>query len=85
MGKKNKKNKEKKEKVLYYDDGSTIADMSGVTESKIKIKKQDNNKYYKPVSTDREELKTFFDTFKMILIPTAIVLFVLLLLILSLC
>lgn len=73
---KNKEKKKDKEKVVYYDDGSTIANMDGVKQKSI-IPKTDNNR---PKSTGREKLKTFFEAFKMMLIPTGVALLVLLIL-----
>ena len=68
-----KKNKDKeKEKVVYYDDGSTIADMDGIKKSNPLSKRSS--------STLKEKFKTFFQAFKMMLIPTAIALLVLLIL-----
>lgn len=37
----NKKNKKKKPKVVYYDDGSTIVDMSGTRRQPIRKKPDD--------------------------------------------
>ena len=69
--------KEKKEKVVYYDDGSTISDMTPVMDSKRRLFKNDNSK---PRATGKEKLKTFFQVFKMMLVPTGVVLLVLLIL-----
>jgi len=73
-------NKDKKEKVTYYDDGSSIADMSGLDSSKKSILGGNSNNSQKPRATEKEKLKTFFEAFKMMLIPTAVVLLVLLIL-----
>ncbi|MBP5342483.1 hypothetical protein J6Y73_00935 [bacterium] len=72
-----KKPKNKKEKVQYYDDGSTISDMSSLKDSRKSIYKKDPSK---PRATEREKLKTFFQAFKMMLLPTFIALLVLLIL-----
>ena len=69
--------KEKKEKVIYYDDGSTISDMSPVMDSRRRLFKNDNTK---PRATEKEKFKTFFQVFKMMLVPTGVVLLVLLIL-----
>ena len=69
--------KKEKEKVTYYDDGSTISDMSPVMDSKRRLFKNDNTK---PRSTEKEKLTTFFQVFKMMLVPTGVVLLVLLIL-----
>lgn len=60
-----KKKKEKKEKVVYIDDGRTIADMSNVGRGY-----SSNNR---PSATWREKMRTFWEAFKMMLIPTLIV------------
>ena len=61
------KDKQKKEKVVYVDDGRTIADMSGVQGGA--------SKYFKSTpsySTGKEKWTTFFDAFRMMLLPTAV-------------
>lgn len=61
------KDKQKKEKVVYVDDGRTIADMSGVQGGA--------SKYFKGTpsySTGKEKWTTFFDAFRMMLLPTAV-------------
>ena len=59
--------KGKKEKITYIDDGRTIADMSGVQGGA--------SKYFKGTpsySTGKEKWTTFFDAFRMMLLPTAV-------------
>lgn len=78
MSKKNKKKqkqKQKKEKIVYYDDNSTIADMSQVTDVKGRKKRQTNDKQQ---STAKEKWATFFTAMKKMVLPCAIVLTVLL-------
>lgn len=58
-----KKEEKKKEKVVYYDDGHTIADMSEVG----RPRSQGSH------STFREKWKTYWSAVKMMLIPMAIV------------
>ena len=53
--------KERKVKVIYYDDGSTIADMSGT----YKYGKKPERK----LSTFREKMKTFFGWMKKMVLP----------------
>jgi Flp pilus assembly protein TadB len=68
------KKKKEKQKVVYYDDNSTIADMTNVTrDGKPREKK------IQPLhqSTWKEKLGTFWNTFKLMLIPTAIALIIL--------
>ena len=58
-----KKEEKKKEKVVYYDDGRTLADMSGVGRPRSQGSK----------STFREKWITYWSAVKMMLIPMAIV------------
>ncbi len=60
--------KEDKEKVVYYDDESTIADMSGVPGGKKKGRQN------APKSTFREKAKTYFEAVKMMFLPMCFVL-----------
>ncbi len=50
--------KEKKVKIVYYDDGSTVADMSG-TKRKAPMGK----------TTFREKMRTFFGVMKRMVLP----------------
>lgn len=68
------KKKEKKEKVVYYDDNSTISDMSDVTGLK---KKPRSSNAPKPPSTAKEKWKTYWSAVKTMLLPMCVVLFVL--------
>lgn len=61
-----KKKKEKKEKVIYIDDGSTIADMSNVGYGY-------SSKNGRPRSTAREKWRTYWEAVKMMLLPTLII------------
>lgn len=63
--------KKQKEKIIYYDDNSTIADMTNVTRTG-KPEKRSNTP---PPSESK--WKTFWRAFRMMLIPTAVVLLVL--------
>ena len=62
-----KQEKEKKEKIVYVDDGRTIADMSGVQGGASRYFR--NTPSY---STGKEKWTTFFDAFRMMLLPTAV-------------
>lgn len=57
----------KKEKIVWIDDGRTIADMSGVPGG---CKKTSNSskpaRYHAPL---REQLRTFFDAIGFLLLP----------------
>ena len=68
------KNKEKKkrEKVVYIDDGRTIADMSGVG-GKRKLETDDKN-FVRPRSTLKDMFKTYIAAVKSMLIPMFITL-----------
>ena len=61
-----KKKKEKKEKVIYIDDGRTIADMSNVGYGY-------SSKNGRPHATMKEKMRTFWEAFKMMLVPTLII------------
>lgn len=63
-----KKTKKKKEKVIYVDDGRTIADMSNVRGGGASKLFKDTPSY----STGKEKWTTFFDAFRMMLLPTAV-------------
>ena len=60
--------KEKKEKVRYYDDGRTIADMSGVTGGS---RLHDHNPY-RPRGFYKEAWKTYWNAVKMMIGPMLI-------------
>lgn len=60
---KNKKKKSEKPKVVYIDDGSTIADMSALGGSPTRRR-----------STFKEQFKTYIDTVKLMFVPMLIVL-----------
>lgn len=60
----------KKEKIVYVDDGRTIADMSGVgggNYSKDKSPYGRPSRYSAPM---KEKLRTFFDAMGFMLLPT---------------
>ena len=50
--------KKKKQKITYYDDNSTVADMSGTKQQPKKSK-----------STFKEKARTYFATVKKMIIP----------------
>ena len=64
----NKKNK--KQKTVYIDDGSTIADMSGLEKSK-KSNHSDTGKQYsaRPRASAREQWNTYVQSVKMMFLP----------------
>ena len=64
----NKKNK--KQKTVYIDDGSTIADMSGLEKSK-KSNRSDTGKQYsaRPRASAREQWNTYVQSVKMMFLP----------------
>ena len=55
------KDKKKKQKVKYIDDGRTIADMSGVSGV--------DNKYTGPKGTFKDQLRTYWNTVKLMFVP----------------
>ena len=63
-----KKEKKKKEKVVYVDDGRTIADMSNVKGGGASKLFKNTPSY----STGKEKWTTFFDAFRMMLLPTLV-------------
>ena len=63
-----KKQKQKKEKPVYIDDGRTIADMSGIQGGASRFF-QDNGPSY---SSFKDKWITFWDAFRMMLLPTAV-------------
>ena len=58
------KNKKKKEKVIYVDDGRTIADMSGLRTG-LRLKSNP----YRPPLKFKDVLKTYFSAVKMMFMP----------------
>lgn len=58
------KKKSKKEKVIYIDDGRTIADMSGVSGGAPQWTKRGTS------SSVRDILRTYFGAMRMMLLPT---------------
>ena len=72
MGKKDKK---KKEKVVYIDDGSTVADMSSIGGRKKEKKPNSAPKStIRPRATFSEQWKTYTDAVKMMFLPMLAVL-----------
>ena len=60
--------KEKKEKVIYVDDGRTIADMSNVSSSHLHKRVPG-----RPRASFREQWATYWGAFKMMLLPTLVI------------
>lgn len=67
MGKDRKK---KKKKTVYVDDGSTVADMSGVGKSNAPR----HNGGVRPRASFKEQFKTYTDAVKMMFLPMLAVL-----------
>ena len=65
--------KKKKEKIIYYDDNSTLVDMSEVTRNGKKPKQQTA----KPRSTASEKWQTYWSTVRTMFFPMLIVLAIL--------
>ncbi|MBO5339287.1 MAG: hypothetical protein J6A96_06265 [Clostridia bacterium] len=66
------KKKKKRTKTQYYDDGRTIADMSGINGRK-EFHTDDNN-FVRPRSTLKDMFKTYIKTVKSMLVPMFITL-----------
>lgn len=65
--------KKKKEKIIYYDDGSPIADMSNVQGIGHRPRQQKRNGYdYVPPSTFFDKVRTFWSAMKMMFLPMMI-------------
>ena len=64
MSEKKDENKERKVKIVYYDDGSTVADMQGTRKDKTPRQKV----------PFRERARTFFTVMKKMVIPMLITL-----------
>ena len=80
MSKNNGKNKEKKkkEKIIYVDDGRTIADMSPISGRKKENGGKDARKQnYSGRSTLREQFETYIGAVKLMFLPMLAVLGVL--------
>ena len=79
MGKnKNKSTKAKKEKIIYVDDGRTIADMSALGGGKKETGAKEAPKAkYLGRSTMKEQLETYFGAVKLMFLPMLAVLGVL--------
>ena len=67
------KNKKEKEKIIYYDDNSTIVDMSCVNP------RGEKNPHQQPkmFSTFREKWETYWNAVKMMVLPMLLVLIIL--------
>ena len=64
----------KKKKVIYIDDGSTIADMSSVGKSTFSTESTSSNKIRLGFFHDiKMQLRTFFDTMKLMVLPMMVV------------
>lgn len=68
--------KEKKEKIVYYDDGSTISDMSrvnGKNQSK-QVKKQEQKPSFIPHSKPTSKWKTYWQAVRIMVFPMCLAL-----------
>lgn len=66
------KDKKKKEKVIYYDDGRTVADMSNLPRKSLNFKEGDSPSY-----DFKSKAQTFFGAIRLMLVPTVAVVCVL--------
>ncbi|MBQ3196087.1 MAG: hypothetical protein IJB65_06435 [Clostridia bacterium] len=60
--------KKKKEKIVYYDDGSSVADMS-----KLDSKPKFEYKGTAPIKSLKAQSQTFFGAMKMMFVPMLVV------------
>ena len=76
MANKNKnKAKKKKEKIIYIDDGRTIADMSSVGGKRTSGDKGNKERRFTPPrATFKEQLETYFGAVKLMFLPMLAVL-----------
>ncbi len=65
---KKKDKKQKKEKIVYIDDGSTVADMSGLRQKTVEPPPNSGNDRSRPRWL--QILGTYFDSVKLMLLPT---------------
>ena len=68
--------KKKKEKVIWYDDNSTISDMSDVGRGGAKKNKEPSHTPPKKYSTAKEKWDTYWSAVKMMFLPMCIALIV---------
>ena len=78
--------KKKKKKVVYYDDGRTIADMSGLYDKKGKDNSEKGSagnkglgssnglSFSRPGSGIKDQLRTYFETVKLMILPMLVTL-----------
>lgn len=71
-----KKNRKKKEKIIWYDDNSTIADMSSVPNGR-RIKEGERSNTTKPRSTFKDKWNTYWAAVRQMFLPMLCVLAVL--------
>lgn len=64
--------KKKKEKIIYYDDNSTISDMSNLPNAKKKDSNDSN--MHRPPSTFKAKWDTYWSAVKMMFLPMCVVL-----------
>lgn len=62
-------NKKEKKKAVYVDDGSTIADMSGISRPK-----KEKRSASTPRASFKEQFRTYTDAVKMMFLPMLVVL-----------
>lgn len=76
MGKQEKnKTKKKKEKIIYIDDGSTVADMSAVGGKRSNSNKKNGEKSRSaPRASFKEQFQTYIGAVKLMFLPMLAVL-----------
>ena len=73
------KSKKKKEKVIWYDDNSTISDMSNVGRNGRKpqtpsTQNPSNLRTVRPVATFKDKWNTYWHTVKLMILPMLVAL-----------
>ena len=68
------KDKKKKQKTVYIDDGSTVADMSGVGGARRKTADSNKGGASRPRATFKEQWQTYTDAVKLMFLPMLAVL-----------
>ena len=67
-----KTKKEKKERIVYIDDGSTVADMTPKDENGKR--RESRERSYAPHAPLRDQLRTFTDAQRMMFLPMCVML-----------
>ena len=69
-----KQTKPKKEKIIYYDDNSTISDMSGLTKGRRKPEPKPQQSEQYTFTRTTSKWRTYWSAVRMMVIPMFVVL-----------